>query len=1039
MSDSPPERGLAFGRIVTAPRPEKRKASGAGAWTGRPRKRTFQSQDIDTKISHGDRVVDFVYSQYGVDKGNRILENVLHGNENNDDNGCWVIDVDTGAISQRQDTSFRLEWGFWNSFLTKEMGVRYDQRQRMRFLRALQFVVARQAEGANNPIFLRGDRAVGSRRASGSALNARKCAGLGWALFQHFIDNFYGIHGRSDSHLLLEEAKNLRAVLSRNGHPESDLPKLIGNAGHSWFRRWRLMYNISLKSSWMKLSVSYKKIKKRIRVYLSNVFRLRKLWELCFPGKEMRFMSLDQKPSWFNNAGHTGSFGIKGKARVPKVKENHAHTRARYTVLTTVQSFPTPTAPGAAAVPSIAVLFKAAADGTVKPKLRDSEALPPWMLLQTQENGSYRSGDVVEALDWILPKAEQDSESIVVILDWFSGHLTDEVAECVRRKGHVLLFHGGGCTPFTQVNDTHLHARMAALFIKFENKIAHDRRKQLISEGSTQMHSLTREDILSLVNMVWTSIDHKSVSRKGYQQTCLTCPLTGPVKYDDVYNDLRGVIENIASDEGRVWEPEFVDMGIRDDAVQFVEEMWHRGHVTGWNRESIDALVEQHTGIEDAMIEGQEHMDIDINWDDDGDGADDDEDEDFGESGLFGPDGGGGRGGERAARGGGGDIGGGGSGSSGSGGGGGGAVGGGGEGGGGGGGGVSGGGVAAGSGGAVAVADALAAPAAGYQPSLAAPTANDLAIAKQIVYHDAMKKGDDALARRLRNDMKSERRNEQDAQTDAGKTLLTYQEGLRAKAEEIRLKNIAKKKSDEKELEDLKLQRTQKEIESMEKRLALQESLMANRQAADRQRRIEVFRKDNERWLQLHFPVRLAERCREFKNGLSRAESKAWAQYIDELVQKKWFANRPIGMPHLWRENRSLTAIFAKTKTWNTNADVHVRCGVPFQQFLEPLFPGGRFGGARDGCDVMMSLLKTCVPHAQHIFTGKWTVGRMFAFNDYSMEKTFVYGIVALSKWLTIAQMPQGVFGNWPPPLPDDMRSEQCEEGDPPLPALTDA
>ena len=202
------------------------------------------------------------------------------------------------------------------------MGVRYDQRQRMRFLRALQFVVARQAEGANNPIFLRGDRAVGSRRASGSALNARKCAGLGWALFQHFIDNFYGIHGRSDSHLLLEEAKNLRAVLSRNGHPESDLPKLIGNVGHSWFRRWRLMYNISLKSSWMKLSVSYKKINKRIRVYLSNVFRLRKLWELCFPGKEMRFMSLDQKPSWFNNAGHTGTFGIKGKSRVPKVKEN---------------------------------------------------------------------------------------------------------------------------------------------------------------------------------------------------------------------------------------------------------------------------------------------------------------------------------------------------------------------------------------------------------------------------------------------------------------------------------------------------------------------------------------------------------------------------------------------------------------------------------------------------------------------------------------------------------------------------------------------
>ena len=54
------------------------------------------------------------------------------------------------------------------------------------------------------------------------------------------------------------------------------------------------------------------------------------------------------------------------------------------------------------------------------------------MKVQVQEHGSYRSEDVVEALDWMLPVANIPSESIIVILDWYSGHLTKEVAELVE-------------------------------------------------------------------------------------------------------------------------------------------------------------------------------------------------------------------------------------------------------------------------------------------------------------------------------------------------------------------------------------------------------------------------------------------------------------------------------------------------------------------------------------------------------------------------------------------------------------------------------
>ena len=85
--------------------------------------------------------------------------------------------------------------------------------------------------------------------------------------------------------------------------------------------------------------------------------------------------------------------------------------------------------------------------------------------MQTQEEGSYRSEDMVDALNWMLPMAHSPDESIVVLLDWFSGHLTQEVEDLIRSKGHVLLFHGGGTTPFTQINDTHLHAILAQMLV----------------------------------------------------------------------------------------------------------------------------------------------------------------------------------------------------------------------------------------------------------------------------------------------------------------------------------------------------------------------------------------------------------------------------------------------------------------------------------------------------------------------------------------------------------------------------------------------
>ena len=67
---------------------------------------------------------------------------------------------------------------------------------------------------------------------------------------------------------------------------------------------------------------------------------------------------------------------------------------------------------------------------------------------------------MVELLEKTLPAVDpSSSDSAIVMLDWYAGHRTAEIATLIMRLGHVLLLHGGGTTPFEQVNDTHLHAR----------------------------------------------------------------------------------------------------------------------------------------------------------------------------------------------------------------------------------------------------------------------------------------------------------------------------------------------------------------------------------------------------------------------------------------------------------------------------------------------------------------------------------------------------------------------------------------------------
>jgi hypothetical protein len=82
--------------------------------------------------------------------------------------------------------------------------------------------------------------------------------------------------------------------------------------------------------------------------------------------------------------------------------------------------------------------------------------------------GSYRSENMIEALEKVLPIATRAEDSRIVELDTFVAHHTEEVIDIIEGRGHIVLHHGGGRTAYTQINDTHLHTRIAEEYEELE-------------------------------------------------------------------------------------------------------------------------------------------------------------------------------------------------------------------------------------------------------------------------------------------------------------------------------------------------------------------------------------------------------------------------------------------------------------------------------------------------------------------------------------------------------------------------------------------
>ena len=160
----------------------------------------------------------------------------------------------------------------------------------------------------------------------------------------------------------------------------------------------------------------------------------------------------------------------------------------------------------------VGILFKAKPRGAVWTELTSDPNVPPWVHIQTQEHGSYRSSDMLELLERTLKPAAQDSESAVVLLDWYVGRRTVEIASLISFLRHVFLFHGGGTMPFEQVNDTHLHARLQKLMKSLEAAVFYGQLADNAALGVKKAASHSRQELVALVRVIWGHLDHVAIS-----------------------------------------------------------------------------------------------------------------------------------------------------------------------------------------------------------------------------------------------------------------------------------------------------------------------------------------------------------------------------------------------------------------------------------------------------------------------------------------------------------------------------------------------
>lgn len=263
-------------------------------------------------------------------------------------------------------------------------------------------------------------------------------------------------------------------------------------------------------------------MKLRLKSMWLNVIKVRYL-ALRLLGNDLsrRIWGIDEKPIHFNEGGSKGACTLEiAGAPLVRLKQNHADTRERVSLMTSVCSDPDVTR-SFSNMP-LEVMFKALSPARTK-ALRcedDMKVAVVWAV-----KGSYRTDHILNYLRrWLEPWTPLRAETNdwrILMLDVARSHVGDKIVALCHERGYCCLYHFGCTTGVAQVNDTDLHAEYSQQYIHLETlSFFH---QQVFDPGNIKR---TPADVLADASAAWRSCDHTKGSQ-GHWFTGLSNALDG--------------------------------------------------------------------------------------------------------------------------------------------------------------------------------------------------------------------------------------------------------------------------------------------------------------------------------------------------------------------------------------------------------------------------------------------------------------------------------------------------------------------------------
>ena len=196
---------------------------------------------LDEKLDQGERIYGLLARHWGDEKAVECGRHVLR---------THLIECGRPANDDAEENGSLMPHGFWQRYFKEVLNLKYnrsDSGKRKKMRGCLAEYLDRKGSSGKTRVAMRDGRKGASKRNSGSSHNAVKGVGLAFALLQWFVDELGSLQARSDSEMLLNQAREMRQwLIDHEEVEESDMPKLEDAAGRMWLGRWRRHYNICL-------------------------------------------------------------------------------------------------------------------------------------------------------------------------------------------------------------------------------------------------------------------------------------------------------------------------------------------------------------------------------------------------------------------------------------------------------------------------------------------------------------------------------------------------------------------------------------------------------------------------------------------------------------------------------------------------------------------------------------------------------------------------------------------------------------------------